>query len=129
MARREFTRKVRQAAIDRAAGHCEKCRAVLKPGEAEVDHILPDILGGEPILANAQVLCRVCHGEKTTSDVRRTREADRARDKHTGASRPSSKLATRDKRTPKRLTKELPPRVRDVFGRPMFQPKEASTHD
>lgn len=126
MARREFPRKVKQAAIERAAGHCEKCRAVLKSGEAEVDHILPDILGGEPVLANAQVLCRVCHGDKTTSDIRRTREADRARDKHTGATRPSSALARKD-RAPKRLTKELPRRVRDVFGRPTFQPKEADT--
>lgn len=119
MSRREFPRKVRQAAIERAAGHCEKCRAVLKASEAEVDHILPDILGGEPVLANAQVLCRVCHANKTTSDIRRTREADRARDKHTGATRPSSKLSTRGKRAPKRLQKELPPRKR-----PMFAPKE-----
>lgn len=124
MSRREFTRKIRQAAIARAAGFCEKCSAALKPNEAEVDHILPDILGGEPVLANAQVLCRVCHSEKTVSDVRRTREADRTRDKATGATRPSSKLSARDKRQPKRLTKQLPPRVRDVFGRPVA--KEAA---
>lgn len=116
--RREFSRKVRQAAIDRADGHCEKCKAILKPREGEVDHILPDILGGEPVLANAQVLCRVCHAEKTAADIRRTREADRARDKNSGAVRPSSKLAAK-KRAPKRLTKQLPPRVRDVFGRPV----------
>ena len=95
--RREFTRKIKQSAIERAAGHCEKCKAVLKPHEAEVDHILPDVLGGEPILANAQVLCRVCHAEKSAIDVRRTRKADRQRDKASGAVRPSSKLATRDK--------------------------------
>jgi len=120
MPRREFPRKVRQAAIDRAKGHCERCKAALKTGEAEVDHILPDALGGEPVLANAMVLCVTCHRGpegKTTQDVRRIREADRTRDKHTGAVRPSSKLATRDKRAPKRLTKALPPRVVDVFGR------------
>ena len=92
MARKEFSRKVRQAAIERAAGHCEKCRAVLKTGEAEVDHILPDVLGGEPILANAQVLCRVCHVEKSADDIRRARKADRQRDKASGAVRPSSSL-------------------------------------
>lgn len=124
MSRREFPRKVRQAALDRANGHCEKCAAVLKTHEGEVDHILPDVLGGEPVLANAQVLCRVCHAEKTAGDIRRTREADRARDKHTGAVRPSSALSTRDKRAPKRLMKQLPPRVRDVFGRPV--PKEST---
>lgn len=34
MARREFPRKIKAAAIARAAGHCEKCKAVLKPREA-----------------------------------------------------------------------------------------------
>lgn len=85
MSRREFPRKVRQAAIERAAGHCERCKAVLKVGEAEIDHILPDVLGGEPILANAMVLCRVCHKAKSADDIRRTRKADRVRDRRTGA--------------------------------------------
>lgn len=92
MARREFTRKIKQAAITRAAGHCDKCKAVLKPREGEVDHILPDVLGGEPVLANAQVLCRVCHAEKTADDIRRTRKADRSRDKASGAIRPAGNL-------------------------------------
>lgn len=92
MSRREFSRKIRKAAIDRADGHCEKCSAVLKKGEAEVDHILPDILGGEPTLPNAQVLCRVCHSEKTADDIRHTRRADRARDKASGAIRPAGSL-------------------------------------
>ena len=124
MARVEFSRKVRQAAVDRAKGHCERCKAVLKPGEGEYDHVLPAALGGEATLANCQLLCRQCHRGpegKTTQDVHRIREADRARGKHTGAVRPSSKLATRDKRAPKRLTKQLPPRVVDVFGRPVSE--------
>ncbi|TPJ70494.1 MULTISPECIES: HNH endonuclease signature motif containing protein [unclassified Mesorhizobium] len=90
--RREFSRKVKAAAISRAAGKCEKCTAALKPREAEVDHILPDILGGEPVLANAQVLCRVCHDAKTADDIRRTRKADRQRDKASGAIRPKQSI-------------------------------------
>lgn len=78
--------------MERANGHCEKCKAVLKVGEGEVDHILPDVLGGKPVLANAQVLCRVCHAQKTADDIRRTRRADRQRDKHSGAMRSRSKL-------------------------------------
>lgn len=92
MSRRDFPRKVKAAAIARAAGRCDKCKAVLKTGEGEVDHILPDILGGEPILANAQVLCTPCHAEKTAEDIRRTRKADRARDKASGAIRPAGKI-------------------------------------
>jgi len=92
MARREFSRKTKREALERANGHCEKCKAALKVGEGEVDHILPDVLGGEPVLANAQVLCRVCHAEKTADDVRRARKADRQRDKHSGAMRNRPKL-------------------------------------
>ena len=89
--RSEFPRKIRLAAIKRADGKCEKCGANLKAGKAEVDHVLPDILGGEPTLANAQVLCGPCHKEKTAADVRRTRKADRQRDKNNGAWKPPAK--------------------------------------
>ena len=121
MSRAEFPAKVRKAAFARADGRCEKCAAVLKTGEGEVDHILPDGLGGEPVLANAQVLCRVCHAEKTADDVRRMRKADRQKAKQTGATRPKGTLKSRgfDKaEKPRRIEKcALPPR-------PMYQTKE-----
>lgn len=91
MSRRDFPRKIKAQAILRAGGCCEACSARLKVGEAEVDHILPDALGGEPVLSNARVLCRVCHREKSTEDIGRIRKADRQRDRHTGAiAKPSS---------------------------------------
>ncbi|GAC1042311.1 HNH endonuclease [Rhizobium sp. No.120] len=90
--RMEFNRKTKAAIIARAAGHCEKCKAVLKSGEGEVDHILPCALGGEPTIANGRLLCRVCHAEKTADDIRRIRKSDRQRDKATRAIRPASKL-------------------------------------
>ena len=117
MARREFPRKVKAAAIKRAAGKCEKCLAVLKPREAEVDHILPDVLGGEPVLANARVLCSVCHKAKTADDIRRTRKADRQADKASGAIKPKGSIASRPK-APKLPGKPpLPPRR--MFAKPL----------
>ena len=92
MARQEFNRKTRAAIFARAAGKCEKCNAALKTSEGEVDHILPCALGGEPTVANAMLLCRVCHREKTSTDVRRVRASDRQRDKDTGAVRPAGKI-------------------------------------
>lgn len=93
MAKRlEFNRKTRATIIARACSRCEKCSAVLKVGEGEVDHILPCELGGEPTVANGRLLCRVCHKEKTAGDVRRIRESDRERDRHTGAIRPAGKI-------------------------------------
>lgn len=115
--RRDFPRKVKAQAILRANGCCEACSAKLKVGEAEVDHILPDALGGEPILSNARVLCRVCHGGKTADDIRRIRKADRQRDRHSGASAKPSLLRSRgfSKAHPQRkastpLSRPLPPR-------------------
>lgn len=87
--RLEFPRKVQAAAFDRAAGHCEKCGGKLFTGKFAYDHVLPDVLGGEPTLANCEVLCEPCHKAKTADDVRRVRKADRQRDKHIGAMKKS----------------------------------------
>ena len=106
----EFSRKIKVQIITRANGKCEKCSAMLKTGEGEVDHILPCALGGEATVANGRLLCRVCHVEKTTDDIRRVRKSDRQRDKSTGAVRPKSALAGRKQPRPA-LTKILPPRA------------------
>ncbi len=90
-ARKEFSRKVRAQAHLRANGCCEACGARLKVGEGEYDHVLPDELGGEPTLENCKLLCVVCHKAKTADDIRRIRKADRQRDRHTGAFKPSSR--------------------------------------
>lgn len=82
-----FTRKIINAAKERANGRCENrmCGAVLKTGEGEADHILPVELGGESALINCQILCRVCHQAKTKKDIGRIRKSDRQRDKMSGA--------------------------------------------
>jgi 5-methylcytosine-specific restriction endonuclease McrA len=113
MSRSEFSRKTRLAIIKRADGKCEACKAVLKPKEGEVDHILPCALGGDNSPANGRLLCRVCHTEKTASDVRRTRKADRQRDKNNGAWKPPSK-----KMTGRGFTKTDKPRKIDKKGFP-----------
>jgi 5-methylcytosine-specific restriction enzyme A len=63
--RTEFTRKVKAEAFLRSKGRCEKCTALLGPGNVEYDHDTPDQMGGEPSLANCVVLCRACHKAKT----------------------------------------------------------------
>lgn len=117
MTRRDFPRKIKAQAILRAGGCCEACSARLKVGEAEVDHILPDALGGEPVLSNARVLCKVCHRAKSTDDIGRIRKADRQRDRHTGALAKPSQIrsagfakAAPQRRASSPLTKSLPAR-------------------
>lgn len=97
MNRREFSRKVRVAAFERAQGRCERCTAKLAPGNIEYDHRLADWLGGEPTLENCAVLCRACHrgvGGKTASDAATIAKAKRVASKHSGAYRPRSTFAT-----------------------------------
>lgn len=82
-----FTRKQRRALEDRAEGKCEKCHAVLKPGEGDADHVIPVEMGGESELWNGQWLCRTCHKGKTALDVRMIRKAQAVGDKHRGVIR------------------------------------------
>ena len=91
--RREFSTKVKQAAWDRCGGRCEQCTAKLFPGKFAYDHILPDGLGGEPTLANCQVLCDACHGGKTHgADRPRMAKADRSRKRFLGITKSSRPL-------------------------------------
>ncbi len=41
---------------------CAKCGSVEK---LELDHIVPEAIGGENTLKNLQVLCESCHKQKT----------------------------------------------------------------
>jgi 5-methylcytosine-specific restriction endonuclease McrA len=96
MTRREFSTKVKVAAFDRAADHCECCGARLQVGRIHYDHIIPDALGGDPTLENCAVLCRGCHGVKTArEDVPRIAKAKRVRAKHIGADKPKRRMSYR----------------------------------
>jgi 5-methylcytosine-specific restriction endonuclease McrA len=78
MPRREFPARIKAAAALRANGHCEECSRWLMTGDFHFDHEIPDGLGGEPTLENCKVLCRSCHGAKTTTeDVPRISKAKR----------------------------------------------------
>lgn len=91
MTRRNFPDKVKAAAFERAKGHCEKCTAKLFVGKIHYDHRIPDAMGGEPTLANCEVLCTSCHGVKTQrQDVPAIAKVKRIRAKHIGARKPSS---------------------------------------
>lgn len=84
--RREFPAKVKVAAFERSGGRCELCTAPLMVGKINYDHRVPDALGGEPALANCEVLCLACHGAKTASgDVPRIAKAKREQAAHIGA--------------------------------------------
>lgn len=115
MARREFPKAVKVAAVKRATRDgklfCEGCNALVT-GRFEIDHIRADGLLGEPTLENARVLCSVCHKEKTKSDVGAIAKAKRLEAAHLGVRKRSTGFQRREKRHLE-LTKV-------VARRPMF---------
>lgn len=122
MARRRFTDKDRARIFAAAKGTCHLCKQKIDGvREAwEIEHVIAWELTRDDSDENLRPAHIDCHKQKTHKQDRPAiNEAKRREAKHTGIRRPSSKLATRDKSAPKRLTKQLPPRVRDVFGRPV----------
>lgn len=94
MPRREFPTAVRVAAHTRSGGRCEHrgCGAPLITGRWQLDHIIPDSLGGAPVLANAQCLCEACWREKNPKDTRDAAKAKRREAKARGAVAPKQPI-------------------------------------
>jgi 5-methylcytosine-specific restriction endonuclease McrA len=92
--RRNFPDKVKAQAFERAKGRCEKCTAKLCVGKFAYDHVIPDALGGEPILSNCEVLCSACHSTKTRrGDVPAIAKVKRIKARHLGIRRSGSLIA------------------------------------
>jgi 5-methylcytosine-specific restriction endonuclease McrA len=73
-----FPAKVEDDALARAAGRCEDCGGLLKPGKFQFDHIKPRGFGGDNSLGNCRVRCVRCHLQKTQDDdMPAMRAADR----------------------------------------------------
>jgi 5-methylcytosine-specific restriction endonuclease McrA len=89
--RLEFTAKTKLAAWDRCRGHCQRCTAKVI-GRPEYDHIIPAAIGGGNDLGNCHVLCRTCHGLKTTkTDVPQIAKTKRVKAKRANAQRIKSR--------------------------------------
>ena len=80
MTRREFPTRIKVAIIKRATRengetYCEACGAPTR--RWQIDHINPDGLTGEPILANAQLICDGCYAVKNPQDTATIAKAKR----------------------------------------------------
>ena len=85
MSRREFSNYVKAQAAIRANCKCEECGTRLLTGGYHYDHRIPDAMGGRPDEENCQVLCKACHGLKTTkADVPQIAKAKRRERRHYG---------------------------------------------
>jgi len=112
--RREFSARIKVAAYERSQGRCEACALPLQVGRINYDHVIPDALGGEPVLENCEVLCRACHDDKThRGDVPRIAKMKRQKSAHLGARKSARPLpAGRSSPWKKTLSGKVVPRVR-----------------
>jgi 5-methylcytosine-specific restriction endonuclease McrA len=66
---------IRRATKDGRVIRCEQCGFPAK--KHQVDHIIPDSLGGLAVLENAQLLCEPCYRVKNPQDTTRAAETKR----------------------------------------------------
>lgn len=89
MTRRNFTPKTKGLIRERSGGVCEvhlvpRCMYPALPETcrrqgAEVDHVTPAYVGGEPTLENGAFLCGLCHKLKTVTDNKEAKRSNRLR--------------------------------------------------
>ena len=74
----------------RAEGRCAECKG--KVTSAEYDHIKPLRDGGENREKNFQLLCRPCHGRKTSGEASDRAKVDRIVAKRIGITKPRNPM-------------------------------------
>lgn len=110
MKRVEFSSKTRAEAFLRCNGKCEACKAALKLGEGEYDHVIPYAISEDSTLANCQVLCVPCHrgaGAKTAQDQKDISKAKRREADHFGTKKPNRKAISQPTEKPDKRPSKL----------------------
>lgn len=103
--RSEFPERVKVKRLQFAEFKCEgivtrddgtktRCNATLVSGRVNFDHDNPDGLTGKPTFENARALCKLCHAEKTKTDISDIAKAKRREAAHIGASHTKQKIPT-----------------------------------
>lgn len=130
MSRTEFSRKTKQAALQRSGIKCEasgtrygmeegqRCNCSLSLG-VQYDHDVPDQLGGDNSLENCRAICVQCHKIKTRGDIQQIRKSDRQRDKRSGVVRPAGKIKSAGFQ---KTVKSKPEGKKQLAFRSLFQP-------
>ena len=117
MKRQEFSRAVKVDVIKRCTHrnvvYCEKCKQPTH--KFQIDHIIADSHGGEPVIENAQLLCETCYLDKNPTDTKTAAKLKRIEAKNVGAIKPKQQIISRgfanSEKTQKIAKQSLPPRA------------------
>lgn len=117
---------VKQRIVDRQGGCCALSGSVFGPGnKPEFDHKVALWLGGEHREGNLHAICKEEHKAKTAAEATVRAKVNSNRQKHLGITIPKGMIKSpgfvKPAKAEKSLSKPLPPRVRDVFGRPISE--------
>lgn len=118
--RREFPRSIKVAVIKRAnhggAIYCERCGLPAK--KFQIDHIVADAIGGEPVIGNAELICDVCFGIKNPHDTRLAAKSKRREAKFLGVSKTAARPIQQPSKQQKPGSGKLPvPPPRNIYER------------
>jgi len=81
--------RVKERVARKADDCCQCCTRRIAGGlRAEIDHIIPLIIGGQHREANLQLLCHECHAAKTVRDVKIKAKVARLRKRGLGFRKP-----------------------------------------
>ena len=122
MTRREFPQAIKKAVVKRATKnsvvYCEECHLPAK--KWQIDHIIADAHGGEPVLKNAQLLCDQCYAIKNPADTKIAAKIKRQEAKHLRAVKPKGNIKTRPKEPVVKEPDRNKPKKEPLPYRPMF---------
>jgi 5-methylcytosine-specific restriction enzyme A len=84
--RREFPKSIKVQVVRRATHdfvvYCEKCHLPTK--KFQIDHVIPDAIGGMPIIGNAELICEACYSVKNPQDTSTAAKTKRIEAKNIG---------------------------------------------
>lgn len=81
--RHRFSPKEMAEIFAERGGRCANCGNKIRARDWELDHLIPLSLGGTNDRTNLQILCDICHGAKTCTDVSEAAKSKRIAIKHT----------------------------------------------
>jgi 5-methylcytosine-specific restriction protein A len=123
MARREFPRAVKVQVVKRSTRdgvtYCEACKLPAK--RWQIDHVIADAHGGEPVIENAELICEPCFAVKNAKDTTIAAKLKRVEAKALGVRKTATMKTSRREPVPPQNKATKPLVKPSLPQRPMYR--------